>query len=136
MPYTITPIEITAINECPHCGTETEFISSSDAHALNEWLVDNSARLWKMQRQATQKLVTASPGSTAETMKSRTVICWVEAVMGLVLARQALYFSSSTMILPIRPSRLVTTVLAICKLQQRGVGYSLIASRKFARLNN
>ena len=41
MAYTITPIKITTINECPHCGTETEFIDSSDAHALNEWLQSN-----------------------------------------------------------------------------------------------
>ena len=38
---TITVIECTAINECPHCGTETEHISDHDAHVLNVWLKDN-----------------------------------------------------------------------------------------------
>ena len=36
MPYTVTPIEVITTNECPHCGTETEFISDSDAHVLDE----------------------------------------------------------------------------------------------------
>lgn len=40
-PNTITIIECTAINECPHCGTETEFVSDHDAHILNVWLKDN-----------------------------------------------------------------------------------------------
>ena len=41
MPYTVTPIEVISVNECPHCGTETEFISDSDAHVLDVWLKDN-----------------------------------------------------------------------------------------------
>lgn len=41
MSNTITTIEITATNECPHCGIETELISDSDAQALDEWLQDN-----------------------------------------------------------------------------------------------
>ena len=41
MTNTITPIEITTINECPHCGTETELIDNYDTHVLNVWLKDN-----------------------------------------------------------------------------------------------
>ena len=41
MPYTITPIEVTTISECPHCGTETEFIDNYDTRILNMWLKDN-----------------------------------------------------------------------------------------------
>lgn len=40
-PTTITPIDVISLNECPHCGTETEFINDSDAHILNVWLKDN-----------------------------------------------------------------------------------------------
>lgn len=36
-----TTITSTATNECPHCGTETEHISNSDAHVLGVWLQDN-----------------------------------------------------------------------------------------------
>lgn len=39
--HTITPIEITTTNECPHCGTEVEFVDNFDAHVLNVWLKDN-----------------------------------------------------------------------------------------------
>lgn len=39
-PTTITPIEVISLNECPHCGTETELIGSSDAHVLGVWLKD------------------------------------------------------------------------------------------------
>ena len=41
MANTITPIEITTISECPHCGTETEFIDNYDTRILNTWLKDN-----------------------------------------------------------------------------------------------
>lgn len=40
MPTTITAIDIISLNECPDCGTETEFISDSDAHVLNVWMKD------------------------------------------------------------------------------------------------
>lgn len=40
-PTTITPIDVISLNECPHCGTETEFINDSDAHVLGVWLKDN-----------------------------------------------------------------------------------------------
>ena len=40
-PTTITPIDVISLNECPHCGTETEFINDSDAHVLDVWLKDN-----------------------------------------------------------------------------------------------